>query len=115
MRLAGRSRRGCGQHNGLNHGDRVLEFLVALRCLVGVDDAAGQPLGTASIRIERGGGSRARGVEEVLGADNAPLAPPGREAVERFVAVLAADAAAFERFARVGEALGRLGESEAAG
>jgi len=86
----------------------VLTHLVALRCLVAVEDDDGQPLALVAVLLERTGADLLLQTGEVLGPRNQSPSADVVSAAEEFVDRLAGQSTRFEHFVRVGEALGRL-------
>jgi len=104
-------RYGRALRNCLRQPEMVLTHLVALRCLVAVEDDDGQPLALVAVLLERTGADLLLQTGEVLGPRNQSTSADVVSAVEGFVDCLAGQSARFEHFVRVGEALGRLGRA----
>lgn len=100
----GRALRNC-----VNGAKTVLTYLVSLRCLVGIVDDRGEPIGLVALLLERSVDEVLLQVSQALGPHNKPLPHNVDAAVRQFAEWLAGQPASFEGFMRVGEALGRLG------
>lgn len=101
----------CGRElrNCVDDSEATLAYLVSLRFLVSVDNDTGEPVGLASVLLERSGAALQLQLSEALGLRNMRLPAEAVAAAEEFVEQLAAEPSRFENFARVGEALARLG------
>jgi hypothetical protein len=100
----GRALRNC-----LDGAKAVLTYLVSLRCLVGIVDDRGEPIGMVALLLERSSDDVLLQVSQALGPHNKPLSDDVAAAARQFVGWVAGQPASFEGFMRVGEALGRLG------